>query len=116
MFESYLGNFLGSIFGCTSLQILHDYFTFVGTTKPPIKNTTLPLTSSTATTSNLPLTSPTGLEDIKKVPFLGLDLTSSEAEIALYVLFVLCLLAILGFAGSLCAYKKAKNMWKKSTF
>uniref|UniRef100_A0A8C6XYL9 Lactase n=1 Tax=Naja naja TaxID=35670 RepID=A0A8C6XYL9_NAJNA len=57
---------------------------------------------------NLPLTSPTGLEDIKKVPFLGLDLTSSEAEIALYVLFVLCLLAILGFAGSLCMYKGQK--------
>ncbi|KAG8125102.1 hypothetical protein E2320_020395 [Naja naja] len=78
-----------------------------GTTKP-ITNNKLPLKSSTATTSNLPLTSPTGLEDIKKVPFLGLDLTSSEAEIALYVLFVLCLLAILGFAGSLCMYKGQK--------
>ncbi|XP_058050185.1 lactase/phlorizin hydrolase [Ahaetulla prasina] len=92
-----------------------------GTTKPTITKTTLPLTSSTATKSTITkttllLTSPTGLEDIKKVPFLGLDLTSSEAEIALYVLFVLCLLAILSFAGSLCAYKKAKNMRKKSTF
>ncbi|XP_015667918.1 lactase-phlorizin hydrolase [Protobothrops mucrosquamatus] len=70
----------------------------------------------TTLTSILPLTSPTGLEDIKKVPFLGLDLTSSEAEIALYVLFVLCLLGILGFAGSLCAYKKAKNILKRTTF
>lgn len=86
--------------------------TFVGTTKPPATDVTRP----TVTTSSLPLTSPTGLEDIKKVPFLGLDLTSSEAEIALYVLFVLCLLAILGFAGSLCACKKAKNILKKTTF
>ncbi|XP_039198279.1 lactase-phlorizin hydrolase [Crotalus tigris] len=83
-----------------------------GTTKPPA---TRPLTAATLT-SSLPLTSPTGLEDIKKVPFLGLDLTSSEAEIALYVLFVLCLLAILGFAGSLCAYKKAKKILKRTTF
>ncbi|KAM6460587.1 lactase/phlorizin hydrolase [Liasis olivaceus] len=80
--------------------------------EPQPEGTKLPTTNNT-----LPLTSPTGLLNIEKVQFLGLELTSSQAKIALYTLFVLCLLAVLGFAGFLCAYKKkSKNIRKQTAF
>ncbi|KAF7241753.1 Lactase-phlorizin hydrolase [Varanus komodoensis] len=43
---------------------------------------------------------------VQAVRFLGLDLTSSHAETALYVLFVLLLLAVLGLVVFLYVYKK----------
>ncbi|XP_053113998.1 lactase/phlorizin hydrolase isoform X6 [Hemicordylus capensis] len=49
---------------------------------------------------------PTHDATTEKVEFLGLNLTSSHAEVALYVMFALLLVAVLGLAIFSCVYRK----------
>ncbi|KAH0621363.1 hypothetical protein JD844_022550 [Phrynosoma platyrhinos] len=74
--------------------------------EPQLEGTSLPPSTTTWPTDN---------SAIEKVQFLGLDLTSTRAETALYALFALLLLALVGIAIFSYAYKKStKNIHKKS--
>ncbi|XP_061468687.1 lactase/phlorizin hydrolase [Rhineura floridana] len=59
-------------------------------------------------------TSPIDNSSIKRVQFLGLELTSSHAEVGLYVLFVLFLMSVLGLALFSYVYRKMTKKTHKT--